>query len=86
MISYSVILAPSAQKDLDCYSGKQLDKFEKSILQLYNIPRPHNARKLVGSKSQWRLRIGSYRILYEINDSKKEVRIYKIAHRKEVYR
>jgi mRNA interferase RelE/StbE len=83
---YSVILMPQAQKDLDTFSGKQLTKFEKTILGLYDEPRPHNSIKLSGSGSRWRIRIGAYRILYEINDKKKIVKIYKIAHRKEAYR
>jgi len=77
---------PHARKDLDDFSGKQLAKFENTILGLYKEPRPHNARKLIGGGSQWRIRVGSYRILYEIDDSKKLVKIYRIAHRREVYR
>ncbi len=86
MSRYSVVIMPQAQKDLDGFSGKNLDKFERVILGMYDDPRPHNSQKLVGGKSQWRIRIGSYRILYEIDDKKKVVNIYRIAHRKEVYR
>ncbi len=53
---------------------------------MYDDPRPHNSRKLVGGDVKWRIRIGSYRILYEIDDSTKTVKIYRIAHRREVYR
>ena len=45
MSKYSVILMPQAQKDLDAFSGKQLTKFEKTILRLYDEPRPHNSIK-----------------------------------------
>jgi len=44
------------------------------------------AKKLKGSVSSWRIRSGDYRILYEIDDSQKLVKVYRIAHRKEAYR
>jgi mRNA interferase RelE/StbE len=77
---------PQAQKDLDSSSGKLLSRFEEIILGLYDEPRPHNSKKLSGGGSRWRIRIGDYRILYEIDDSRKIVKVYRIAHRKEVYR
>jgi mRNA interferase RelE/StbE len=86
MSRYAVVLMPQAQKDLDAFTGKQLDRFEAAILGLQNNPRPHNAKKLAGSEVSWRIRIGDYRILYEVMDASKSVKIYRIAHRKDVYR
>ena len=86
MNRYNVKLMPRAQKDLDGFSGKLLSRFEEAILSLYDEPRPHNSKKLSGGDSRWRIRVGDYRILYEIDDSQKIVNIYRIAHRKEVYR
>ena len=86
MSRYAVVIMPQAQKDLDAFSGKQLSRFEETILGLHDEPRPHNSKKLAGSDSSWRIRVGDYRILYEINDAGKIVRDYRIAHRKEVYR
>ena len=77
---------PRAQKDIEDFRGKILEKFENLILGLYNNPRPHNFRKLSGGGQKWRLRTGDYRILYEIDERKKVVKVYRIAHRKEVYR
>jgi mRNA interferase RelE/StbE len=71
---------------LDSFSGKFLSKLENIILGLYDDPRPHNAKKLSGGGSKWRIRMGNYRILYEIDDSKNLVKVFRIAHRKEVYR
>ena len=82
----SVSLMPQAQKDLDSFSGKFLSKLENIILGLYDEPRPHNSKKLSGGGSKWRIRMGNYRILYEIDDSKNLVKVYRIADRKEVYR
>jgi mRNA interferase RelE/StbE len=77
---------PQAQKDLDGFSGKLLSRFEETILGLYDEPRPNNAKKLAGSGSRWRIRVGDYRVLYEIDDARKIVKVYRIAHRREVYR
>jgi mRNA interferase RelE/StbE len=83
---YAVKLMPQAQKDLDEFSGKLLLKFERVIMGLYDEPRPHNSKKLSGGGSRWRIRVGDYRILYEINDESRLVKVYRIAHRKEIYR
>jgi mRNA-degrading endonuclease RelE of RelBE toxin-antitoxin system len=49
-------------------------------------PRPLGYRKLTGSKNDWRIRIGDYRVLYEIDEKAKAVRIMRVRHRREVYR
>ncbi len=86
MSLYNVQLMPGAQKDLDSFSGKLLTRLEKAILGLYDDARPHNSKKLSGGGSRWRIRVGDYRILYEIEEAKKIVKVYRIAHRREVYR
>ena len=85
-MSYDVKLMPRAQKDLDGFRGKLLTRFENLILGLYDNPEPHNSKKLSGGGSRWRIRTGDYRILYEIDEPRKVVKVYRIAHRKEVYR
>ena len=86
MSAYDVQIMHRAQKDLDTLSGKLLSRLEQTILTLYNEPRPRDTKKLSGTESKWRIRVGEYRILYEIDDSRKLVRIYRIAHRREAYR
>ncbi len=86
MSRYSVKLMPQAQKDLDSFSGKLLARFEKVIMGLYDEPRPRNAKKLIGTKSMYRIRVGSYRILYEVDDLKRVVKVYRVMHRKDAYK
>ena len=86
MSLYRVDLMPQAQKDLDGFSGKLLSRLEKVILGFYDEPRPYTSKKLSGGGSRWRIRMGDYRILYEIDDSHKSVKVYRIAYRKEVYK
>ena len=85
-MSYEVELMPSAQRDLDEFRGKLLAKLENLILGLGVDPRPHHSKKLSGGGSRWRIRTGDYRILYEIDEKQRRVRVYRIAHRKDVYR
>jgi mRNA interferase RelE/StbE len=56
------------------------------IDSLEEDPRPPQIRKLAGTKDEWRIRIGDYRILLEIDDRNKTVVIYRILHRKEAYK
>ena len=49
-------------------------------------PRPSGCRKLAGTKHDWRIRVGDYRIIYEIADVIRVVRVQRIRHRREVYR
>ena len=44
------------------------------------------ARKLVGSKNDWRIRVGDYRVIYEIADEIRVLRVNRVRHRREVYR
>lgn len=48
-------------------------------------PRPAGCAKLRGHKDQWRIRVGDYRVVYQIDDSQRSVNITRIAHRREVY-
>lgn len=84
-MSYEVKLMPSAQRDLDNFRGELLKRFQSLILDLERDPRPRNSKKLSGG-SGWRLRAGDYRMLYEIDESRKVLKVYRIAHRREVYR
>ena len=85
-MSYDVRLAPSARKDLDRLEGRTLSRLETVILGLYDEPRPRNSKKLKGGGARWRIRSGNYRVLYEIDEGRKVVKVYRVAHRKDVYR
>ncbi len=50
------------------------------------IRAPVGSRKLAGTKRDWRVRVGDYRIIYEIADAIRVVRIYRVRHRREAYR
>lgn len=57
-----------------------------AIAALAHTPRPPGVKKLVGSRSDWRIRIGEYRILYEIDDTAQTVTAMRVEHRRDAYR
>jgi len=57
----------------------------QAIDELAEDPRPRNSRKLRG-KEGWRIRVGDYRAIYEIDDEAREVLILDIGHRRNIYR
>jgi mRNA interferase RelE/StbE len=63
--------------------------FERIIPEIRALaanPRPEGCRKITGSKSDWRIRVGDYRVVYEIDERAKAVRIMRMRHRSEAYR
>ena len=82
---YSIRIIPRAQRDLDDITGKLFDQISEAILALGDEPRPRGAVKLTGLEG-YRIRVRDMRILYRIDDQAKEVIVYRIRHRREVYR
>ena len=85
MAKYKIEIKRSASKELNSLPNKEIKKIINSINQLIENPRPINSKKLSASE-RYRLRVGDYRILYEIEDLILIVYIIKIAHRRDVYR
>ncbi|TPX02484.1 type II toxin-antitoxin system RelE/ParE family toxin, partial [Schumannella luteola] len=56
-----------------------------AIENLGDDPRPHGARKLVGYDDAWRIRVGDYRVLYEVRDEAVLVTVFTVGHRRAVY-
>ena len=83
---YRVLLERAAEKDLSRLSTEIHDRAIAAIQALATNPRLPGCRKLAGSKNDWRLRVGDYRVVYEIADGVREVRINRVRHRREVYR
>lgn len=83
---YRVLLERAAEKDLARLSSEVHDRVILAIQRLGRNPRPPGCRKLTGSKNDWRIRVGDYRVVYEIADEVRVVRINRVRHRREVYR
>jgi mRNA interferase RelE/StbE len=83
---YEVYIERTAENDLKRLPTSTFHRIILHIKALAENPRPANCRKLTGSKNDWRIRIGDHRVLYEIDEKAKAVRILRVRHRREVYR
>ena len=72
---YEVYIERAAERDLKQLSEENFQRIILSIKTLYENPRPHGCRKITGSKSAWRIRIGDFRIIYKIDAKEKAVRV-----------
>lgn len=84
-MAYTVIIENKAQKDYLKLSPPHIKPIKEAIDRLNEEPRPHNVKKLSGTKDGYRIRVGDYRILYTIDVHKKVVTIYRRRHRGNVY-
>lgn len=88
-MTYRVDIAPAAQRDMKklwkSLPKKDVNAISKAITSLENDPRPANAKKLSGGESLYRLRVGNYRLIYQVRDSVAIVLVLKLADRKDVY-
>jgi mRNA interferase RelE/StbE len=64
---------------------KIIPVIKASIIDLANNPRPYGYRKLKGEEA-YRIRVGNYRVIYEINDNSIIVIVVSVGHRKEIYK
>ena len=83
---YEVYLERAAENDLKRLPTTTFQRIIPQIRALAENPRPSGCRKLAGSKNDWRIRIGDHRVLYEIDEKVKAVRIMRVRHRREAYR
>jgi mRNA interferase RelE/StbE len=83
---YRVQIKQSAAKELARVAPELGRNVLQSIERLSSIPRPKQSRKLARSKSSYRLRVGDYRVLYQVDDKAKVVLVFAVRHRREAYR
>ena len=82
--SYSILIKRSAEKELRTVPKPDIQRIAEKIQALGADPRPKGCVKLAGLEG-YRIRQGDWRVLYEIEDKKHEVSVYKIGHRREIY-
>lgn len=82
---YEIKFARTATKELRSLPSQIIQRIAGKIDQLAEDPRPKNCRKLQGYDNLWRIRIGDYRVVYEISDQIKVVEIRRVRHRRDVY-
>jgi mRNA interferase RelE/StbE len=84
-VSYELRIKPSAVKELKNLPKKDRARIVDRVEALSDDPRPRGYEKLTGG-ARYRVRQGTFRILYEVDDEDKLVTVIKIGHRRDVYR
>jgi mRNA interferase RelE/StbE len=83
---YRIVITSSAEKTLKRLPEQDQVKIVGEIRRLEFDPKPYGVRKMAGFEAVFRIRVGDYRIIYEIEDRRIIITILKIGHRKDVYR
>ena len=85
MASYSIIFKPSVEKDMRALPPTVIARVMDKVEALTEDPLPRGVTKLSGTERLYRIRIGDYRVVYEIDTSLCLVTVHYVRHRKDVY-
>jgi mRNA interferase RelE/StbE len=84
-VTYSLRVLRAAQKQLEKIERQDRARLYEAIRKLATNPRPAGTRKLSG-RPAWRIRVGSFRVIYEIEDRQLVVLVIAIGNRRDIYR
>ena len=84
-MNYSIFILQRAQRELSVLPTRPFERIVDAIRALADNPRPTGCLKLTGREG-WRLRVGDYRVVYEIDDKNRLVTVLHVGHRRDVYR
>jgi len=84
---FRILIKTSAAKELEA-AGTKADRrrIVERLRALADDPRPKGIERLAGYADRYRIRQGNYRVVYLIDEGRHEITIFKIGHRKDVYR
>jgi mRNA interferase RelE/StbE len=84
---YNLLIKATVAKEIEAIGAKaDRQRVVRRIQAMAKNPRPHDSEKLAGYANRYRLRQGNYRIVCLIDDGRREITIFKVGHRKDVYR
>lgn len=86
MAEYAITFARSARKQLQVLDRALALRILGRIESLGVAPRPEGCVKLEGAAGLWRIRVGDYRVIYEIDDDRRRVDVSAVRHRRDAYR
>jgi mRNA interferase RelE/StbE len=86
MAFYRIDVKKSVFKDINKLNEADVPQVLRAIEALSKNPRSNQSIKLSGSEHSYRLRVGKYRILYQIDDSLKVITVFAVGHRKDIYK
>lgn len=82
---YQLKIKHAAERDLRRLPPTIFHKINPQSLSLRENPRPPGVRKLKGNREGWRIRVGDYRVVYQIDDERRIVSIVRVRHRRDIY-
>jgi mRNA interferase RelE/StbE len=85
-VAYRLVIRPAAERDLRALTPTILARVDARIRDLADNSRPRGVERLRGPQDGFRLRVGDYRILFDIDDGQQVVIIGRVRHRRDVYR
>ena len=85
-MAYRIEFTPKAQRDFKALDGSIRGRIARRIDSLADNPFPSGIKKIEGEDELYRLRVGDYRVLYQVQGRALLVLIVRIGHRREVYR
>ena len=84
---YRIEISPAADRDLQKLKGRirrlDFERLRDAVGSLAEEPRPHGVRKIKGAEKAYRIRVGSYRVVYEVYDNDSLILILQVARRSE---
>lgn len=83
---FEIRITPAAQREIDRLPNNARTRVETAIENLANDPRPHGCVKMHGIEDTYRIRVGNYRVMYQVFDRQLAVLIVTVADRKDIYR
>ncbi len=84
-MAYSINIKKSVEKDLRKLPTSVISRVIEAIENLKDNPYPRQSKKLKSTEKTYRLRVGNYRIIYQVDEEKKEIVVYHVRHRENVY-
>ena len=86
MEPFSIQWRNSTRKDIRSLPRQEVARVVEAVGELAKDPLPHGSHKLAGSERTYRIRVGDYRVVYEVFSDSRIVEIQRVRHRKDVYR
>lgn len=86
VVIYRIEFTTAAARQVRKLPRPVRDRVLDAIEDLADDPRPHGPCKLAGEDTAWRIRVGAYRVIYDVHDKELLITVVRTAHRREVYR
>lgn len=85
MASYQIEWRNSTRREIRRIDRSMIPRILEAVESLANEPRPIGCKKMQGSECAYRIRIGNYRVIYEIFDDKVIIEVIRVGHRRDIY-